>query len=120
LYRHILSDESSEYLDERGNQPLDRCCHCYDAMRLDTPDHAVPLNAVVADAANALQHGMFRFCSRERPREQRVTSIFAHGIAQTVRHPYARPLQRGTNRLRVTRSSGSRVTCHEAASDCQR
>ena len=116
-YRHVLSDEPTEYLDQRGEERFDRRGDGSDAVRLDTRDHAVQVNHAVVDPANVLQRRMVRFRASERPSEQRVASILAHGIAQVFGYAQAGHLQRGADHVRITVSPRSGLVAEEAASD---
>jgi hypothetical protein len=118
-YRHVLSDEPAEYPDERREQRFDRRGDCRDAVRLDAREHAIQVNVVFVEPANVLQRGMVRFRTRERPREQRVASSIAHGIAQVVGHAQTHLLQRGDGHLASTFAHLCGFTGQEAASDLQ-
>jgi hypothetical protein len=98
-HRHILSDEPSEYFDERGEQRFDRCRDCSDAVRLHTRDHAVQVKAAFVESANVFQRRVVCFRARERPGEQRGASILAHRIAQVLGYARTRALQGGADHL---------------------
>jgi hypothetical protein len=118
-YRHILSDESAEYVDDRPEQGFDRRGDGNDAVRLDARDHAIQVNAAVVQPANVLQRRMVGLCAREGPNEQRVASILAHCIAQVLGHAQARSLQRSADQLWFSLLPMSFPTGQQASSDLQ-
>lgn len=81
-YCHILSDELTENLHERGEQCLDGRGDRSGSVLLDTQDDAIPLNAAAVVPEHFLQRRMIFLRARKRPSEQGVTSVLAHGIAQ--------------------------------------
>jgi hypothetical protein len=94
-YRHVLSNEPTEYVDERGEQRFNARCHGGDAVRLDTRDHSVQLDAAVAGPADPRQYWMLRFRASERSSEQGGAAILAHGITKVLTYPDEHSLQGG-------------------------
>jgi len=93
LYRHILSDETAEYVNERGEQRFDRCGNGIDPMRLYTRSHAIKVKAALAQRLNGPERRMVRFRAPDRSHEQRVEPILTHGMAQILGNAQAGPLQ---------------------------
>ena len=68
-YRHILSNEPTEYVHEGCEKRLEGRCDLHDTVRLDTLHHAIQASVAAGRQPQAAERRMVMLGVRERPRQ---------------------------------------------------